>query len=195
MRKFVDVKALRLKYLYACRVMVVQLDPSAGARGPYGETRFCGALILAEGGTRPGSVRFSNMPPRSIRIRYDIVKVALSGSSLGLLQFRIGFSIARHLSSQHTSGTLDTRDQDVSLTPPSSERTSALSSLSTVLAPASVPKILSTRLSRSQTVSRAPPSPILLKYRMRCCGIHSSSVLSEIQFFAGISLIPSNLSR
>jgi len=45
-----------LKYLYVGRAMVVQHDLFAGARGSDGETRVCGALILAE------VIRFPDLP-------------------------------------------------------------------------------------------------------------------------------------
>lgn len=57
-----------------------------------------------------------------------------------------------------------------------------------------LPKILSTLWSRCHTTSSCPPIT-LLKYLIRCCGIHSSSVDSLIQLAAGSSRHPPKRSR
>jgi hypothetical protein len=56
------------------------------------------------------------------------------------------------------------------------------------------PQILSTRASLPQTNSSSP-CLLLITYRILCCGINSSSVLSFTQSTTLISHIPSNRSR
>jgi hypothetical protein len=113
----------------------------------------------------------------------------------GLYRMEFVLSIAFPVAAQSTAPTPKSLAQDDTTTPPSSETTSTSTFLLALVGRVPELKILSIRVSRSQTISRSPSDWIFLKYRMRCCGIHSSSVGSEIQFRTGISLIPANRSR